>query len=232
MLEVCTDLSRDFRRRVVDVGIPSGSLLRGRKKTSLLREFLGDARIETMTAPCSIVAADLISGREVVLSRGPLWQALDATTAIPTIFPTVPYENWELVDGWVVNPFPSDVLHRAGAEVIVGIVPSQDDQAGAKARPASRPRSRLSRWLDPRRLIDPAGIVRVAMRSMDVGARERTLANLSLADVCVRPTLTGLSTTDVNKLEQIVAAGETAAEAALPALRQALSRRIRPHEDL
>jgi hypothetical protein len=48
------------------------------------------------------------------------------------------------------------------------------------------------------------------------------MANLALTDVCVQPVLGGYSTTDVQKLPAILAAGEAAAESALPAIRAAL----------
>ena len=78
------------------------------------------------------------------------------------------------------------------------------------------------RFLDPRTLIDPVGMVRVAKQATDVGARESTMANLALTDVCVQPPLGAYSTTDVQKLPAILDAGEAAAEAALPAIHAAL----------
>jgi hypothetical protein len=78
------------------------------------------------------------------------------------------------------------------------------------------------RFLDPRTLIDPVGMVRVAMQAMDVGARERTTANLALTDICVQPALGAYATTDVQKLPAILEAGEAAAEAALPGIHAAL----------
>ena len=48
------------------------------------------------------------------------------------------------------------------------------------------------------------------------------MANLALTDVCVQPGLGSYSTTDVRKLPAIIAAGEAAAESALPAIRAAL----------
>ena len=76
--------------------------------------------------------------------------------------------------------------------------------------------------LEPADLIDPMGMVRVQMQAMDVGARERTMANLALVDVCVQPALGAYSTTDVQNLPAILAAGEAAAETALPAIHAAL----------
>lgn len=222
VFDACRDLTGNFRRRVLDFGIPSGSLLRGRKKRDTLRSFVGDHDLSDLPVPLRVVAADLVTGREVVLERGPLWEALDATTAIPTVFPPVVIGERVLVDGWVVNPFPCDVLRRAGANVIIGVEPSAADDREQRLHRPKRPRSSWRRWLDPRRLIDPAGIVRVAMRAMDVGARERMLANLGLADVCVQPRLAAYSITDVQKFDEIVSAGELAARESMSAIFRSL----------
>jgi NTE family protein len=218
MLDFCQTLRRNFRRLLLDFGVPSGSLLRGRKKQALLLRQTGTCDITELPVPFWTVAADLVTGSEAVLSSGPLWQALDATTAIPTIFPAVAVGERMLIDGWVINPFPADVLRREGADVVIGIEPCVAN--GSVAQRPWRSKRRRSWWrlFDPRRLIDPAGIVRVAMRAIDVGAREHILDNLTLADVCVQPALGAYSTTDLTKLTEIVAAGEAAAEQALPAI--------------
>jgi len=127
----------------------------------------------------------------------------------------VSLEERQLVDGWVVNPLPADVLRQNGADMVIAVDPNVAD--GRKPRPHAGHRRRAwwKRFLSPQTLIDPVGMVRVTMQAMDVGARERTMANLSLVDVCVQPALGGYSTTDVQKLPAILAAGEAAAEAAL-----------------
>ena len=178
--ERALDLGRrvrdNFRGMLLDFGVPSGSLLRGDKKRRLFERETAGCEIRSLPVPFAVVAADLVSGREVVLNEGPLYQALDATTAIPTVFPPVVSGDRVLVDGWVVNPFPSDIVRRAGADIVIGVDPNVGDEVRPPRPATQRRRGRWRRWLDPRRLIDPAGIVRVAMRAMDVGARERALA--------------------------------------------------------
>jgi hypothetical protein len=64
------------------------------------------------------------------------------------------------------------------------------------------------------------------MRAMEVAARERTLVNLALADVCVQPDLVAYSVADVGRLPEIMERGEAAAEQALPLIRKALRRPV------
>ena len=214
----------DIRRTLLDFGLPEVSLLRGEKKRAAIREQVGERDIRDLELPFWTVAADLVSGREVVLGSGPLWQALDATSAIPGIFPPVVAGERLLIDGWVVNPIPVDVLRRQGADVVVAV----DVAAGVDptlkvdiASPTAAAAGGLQRLRQ--RLANPA-IVRLVMRAMEVAARERTLANLVLADAFVQPDLVAYSVADVSRLPEIVERGEAAAERALPVIRRALRR--------
>jgi len=161
-----------------------------------------------------------------VLGSGPLWQALDATSAIPGIFPPVAAGERLLIDGWVVNPIPVDVLRRQGADVVVAVDVAAGVDPTLKVDVASPPVAAAGGFQRLRqRLANPA-IVRLVMRAMEVAARERTLANLALADACVQPDLVAYSVADFSRLPEIVERGEAAAEQALPAIRRALRRPV------
>src|SRR5262249_56545989 len=103
-------------------------------------------RFEDLDVPLWIVAADLVLQREFVFDHGDLGAALDATSAIPAIFPVVPLEERQLVDGWVVNPLPADVLRRKGADVVIALGPNVAD--GRQPRPHGGRRRRAA-WGRP-----------------------------------------------------------------------------------
>ena len=215
-------LARNFGRLLLDFGFPEIALFRGEKKRTLLRRQTGEVDIQDLPIPFWTVAADLASGREVVFSSGPLWQALDATSAIPAVFPPVVAGDRVLVDGWIVNPLPADVLRRAGADKIIAIdTYAQTEPLVLLEAPISSTGPggwlrRLRRWLT-----NPT-IALIALRSLEVGARERTLANLALVDASVHPDVGAFSSTDFGSFTEIVERGERAAEAALPAIREAI----------
>lgn len=56
--------------------------------------------------PLRVVTADLDTGEEVVITRGPLKPALLASSALPGVFPIVHHDGRRLVDGGVVNTVP------------------------------------------------------------------------------------------------------------------------------
>ena len=86
-----------------------------------LRELYGDARIEELDLPLAINAADLNTGEVVVLREGPLVDAVMASSAIPGIFPPVPWGGRLLVDGDVVEKVPVTAAQTLGQGVVVGV---------------------------------------------------------------------------------------------------------------
>lgn len=71
--------------------------------------------------PFACVAADMVSGKEVVLDRGILPLAMRASMAIPGAFAPVKREGMVLVDGGISNNFPVDVVKDMGAEITIGV---------------------------------------------------------------------------------------------------------------
>ncbi len=74
-----------------------------------------------LPVPFRCVAADLISGEEVVLEKGSLVKAIRASMSIPTIFNPVEYGDSLLVDGGVINNYPVDVAKEMGADIVIGL---------------------------------------------------------------------------------------------------------------
>lgn len=74
-----------------------------------------------MPIPFACVATDLVTGDEVVLRSGVMPTAMRASMAIPGVFAPVQIDDKILVDGGLVNNFPADVLRDMGADIIIGI---------------------------------------------------------------------------------------------------------------
>ena len=83
-----------------------GGLIKGDRIIGRLRELIGDVAIENLPIPYTAVAVDIIAQREVWFSRGPLFDAIRASIAIPTVFRPHHYESRVLVDGGLLNPVP------------------------------------------------------------------------------------------------------------------------------
>ncbi len=85
----------------------------------LLEAHLPYRQLEDAAVPIHVVATDLRSGDEVVLSKGPVVEAVLASAAIPGIFPSVHVDGRELVDGGVSNNTPISTAMTLGADRII-----------------------------------------------------------------------------------------------------------------
>ena len=74
-----------------------------------------------MRALKELVPADLLTGREVVLDRGGLYDAIRASISIPSVFRPVRRGNQVLVDGGTVNPLPLNRVRREPGDVLVAV---------------------------------------------------------------------------------------------------------------
>lgn len=85
----------------------------------LLERHLGYRRLEDAAVPVHVVATDRLLGAEVVISSGPVVDAVLASTAIPGVFPPVTIDGRELIDGGVANNTPISTAIRLGARRLV-----------------------------------------------------------------------------------------------------------------
>ena len=74
--------------------------------------------LEELDVPVHVVAADVQSGEELRLSRGPVLDAVFASTAIPGVLPPVQWEGRALMDGGVANNTPISHAVELGAQRI------------------------------------------------------------------------------------------------------------------
>ncbi len=81
----------------------------------LLEQHLPYRTIEQARVPLHIVATDQQLGTEVLISSGPVIDAVLASTAIPGVFPPVRIDGRELIDGGVCANTPIAAAIRLGA---------------------------------------------------------------------------------------------------------------------
>lgn len=80
----------------------------------------GDIEFDQLELPLTVVCTDLDSGAVVALRRGPVVDALLATTAFPIVTPPMAIGDRYLVDGSLVSGVPiSELLTAKAASVVV-----------------------------------------------------------------------------------------------------------------
>lgn len=127
---VSVEEKSEFQRYLAGIGIKDGkptsvgSLLNDQN----LREYLSELTFpvynvkdfDNLPIPFRAMATDLVQGKEIILSKGSLAFAMRASMSLPAVFKPMPYDNTILVDGGVMNNFPTDVAKQMGADIIIG----------------------------------------------------------------------------------------------------------------
>lgn len=96
----------------------------------ILERHLAYRHFSDTAIPLHVICAELITGREVVLSQGPIIEAIIASAAIPGVFPPVRVAGESLVDGAVAARTPIAIAQRLGARRLI-VLPCGFACAGA-----------------------------------------------------------------------------------------------------
>jgi len=102
---VCALQRRDIVR-LLDWSFGGQALFKGERIIEVLRELVGERDIEELPIGFTAVAAELLRGREVWLNRGPLFDAIRASIAMPSVFAPVRRGGRLFVDGGLIDPVP------------------------------------------------------------------------------------------------------------------------------
>ncbi len=142
--------------------------------------------------PFACVATDIVDGSERVFESGVLPTAMRASMAIPGFFTPVYLDGAVLVDGGLVNNFPTDVARAMGAQVIIGV----DVQSGLRTKDDLSNAAQVARQ-----------IVELNMQQQDYTAK------VADADVYVKVDVEGYSSQSFNlpALDSLIRRGYSSA---------------------
>lgn len=92
--------------QLLDLSFSSAGLFKGERVIEQLKALIGDCDIEDLPLSFTAVATDIEQQKEVWLTKGPLFDALRASIAVPTVFTPYKIDGRQLLDGGMINPLP------------------------------------------------------------------------------------------------------------------------------
>jgi NTE family protein len=194
--------------------------------TKWLEELLGDLTYEKLKLPCSVVAVDIKSAREVILNHGCVVDAILATGAVPAIFPPQQIGEHQLVDGAVLDPVPVSVARSMAPNlpvvaVVLSPLLSQERDLLSLRFPSRIPTPIVERLFRLRL----AQALNIYLQATDIGSRMLTELRLKLdaPEVIVRPDVEGIGLLDKVDVHKVIKMGEEAMDAAMPELKRTTS---------
>lgn len=153
---------------------------------------------DNLRIPFRAVATDLVSGKLVVLKKGNLAEAINASSSIPLLFVPVDYDSMLLVDGGMRSNLPVDVARKEGCDIVIAV-------------DVTSPLRKKNEINAPWEIVDQGTTI--------MGELERSLERKK-ADILISPNLHGRRNDDYFHLEQLVEIGLQSTEKKLPELRK------------
>lgn len=170
----------------------------------------GCTDFKSLKIPFSCVAADIRSGKEVILHEGRLARAMRASMAIPGVFKPVEINEQRLVDGGMLNNLPVDVCRQMGAEIVIAVDLQQNEQK-------PRHQTDLSALQALADLVGMGGILNWITNRPDI---EKYNRNRQSADIYIHPSLPDADVTSFGnkKAARMIQRGVDAASKQVPRL--------------
>jgi NTE family protein len=106
--------------------VMSQTLIAEKTYSEIMNALIPECNIEDLPIPFAAVAMDLFNGDEIVLTRGPLREAVSASAAIPGILPAVGINGRTLADGGWVDNVPVEPAIALGAHFVIAVDASTD----------------------------------------------------------------------------------------------------------
>lgn len=97
-------------RDVLDLDLANGGLIDPTGFIDFLAERTEARSFSDLRLPLEVIATDYWSGRTVTIDSGNLFEAVQASMAVPGLFSPVPRGDQLLIDGGTSNPLPFDLL--------------------------------------------------------------------------------------------------------------------------
>ncbi len=112
--------SKSSLLKIIDIST-NGGIIEGRKLRKFLQQYFKRKTFKDVQIPLRIVATDLNTLKPVILNKGEIAKAILASIAAPPVLSPEIIDGKYLSDGGLVNPLPSDVVRKMGAEVVIAV---------------------------------------------------------------------------------------------------------------
>ena len=120
-------IDRKKMLELTDFSFSINHLVKGNRIIEAIMDFVPDIAIEELPIPYCAVATDLKAGREVVIDKGSLFEAIRASISLPSFYEPVQRDDMILIDGGVINPIPLNRVKRNAGDILVGVDVSGHD---------------------------------------------------------------------------------------------------------
>jgi NTE family protein len=187
---------------VASFGLPRMGLLNFDRAIQWIDDLLVDRpnTFDRLAIPFAAVAADIMRGELIVINQGKLSAALRASASVPGIFTPTRLGDRLLVDGGTLNNLPVSVARRLGADYVIAVDLLPPGTVSGK---------------------EPGNVMELVLTAIYMLMRS-THNEGAEADRVILPDIGQFSLFDLGHSVDLIEAGRTAAQLAIPNIKQDL----------
>ena len=212
---------------LTDFSLSLNHIVKGTRIIKAIMEFVPDMPIEDLPIPYCAVATDWKAGREVVIDKGSLFEAIRASISLPSFYEPVRRDDMILIDGGVVNPIPMNRVKRQPGDILVGVDVSGHDYKAQwekqqkQAEKHKHDKSLKAKLLD---MIIPDNLefnyYTLLSRTSSIMIRQNSIlmAQLTKPDILIDIQMSRYGSFDYDKSEKLITIGRNKTRKALTAL--------------
>ena len=214
---------------LTDFSLSLNHIVKGTRIIKAIMEFVPDVLIEDLPIPYCAVATDWISGHEVVIDKGSLFEAIRASISLPSFYEPVRRDGMILIDGGVVNPIPMNRVKRHDGDLLVGVDVSGHDYKAQwekqqrQTEIQKHDKSLKAKLLD---MITPDNIefnyYTLLSRTSSIMIRQNSIlmTQLTKPDILIDIQMSRYGGFDYDKSERLIAIGHNKTKQAICAVRR------------
>ena len=205
-----------------DYHLPVVGLVKGHRVDNRLAENFADIKIESLEIPFFAVSTNLTHGSIHIHNQGNLTHALRASIALPGILPPIVEGENILVDGGVLNNFPTDVMKDLHRGKIIGVDVTQADR-GLNPEDFVNPPG-FFKWTLKNGFSTPPPIAALLMRAATVSLNPMDATQHT--DMLITPDIEDIELRDWKAYDEVVERGYISTKKALSQLTGPLARTL------
>jgi len=183
------ELEKIIEESIVNIPPLIKSFFTRKRSEGLFGDLVPKINIEDLKIPFAAISCDILSGKEIIFTKGSLRTAIHGSFTVPGIWQALEYDEMYLMDGGTIDNVPVNVARKLGAKKIIAVDVRPDLQT------TKTPKTRFDMF----------------KRVLDIQQYYLAQNQIDSADVSIRPELGPIPWADFRTAKACIALGEKAA---------------------
>ncbi|HPN88403.1 MAG TPA: patatin-like phospholipase family protein [Candidatus Omnitrophota bacterium] len=236
-------VAREFEKKMnmiklLDPVFPISGFIGGRAIQQWLKKYLSQKTFYSLKIPLKVVAYDLVHRKDMIIENGSLVEAVRRSISIPGVIEPIKEKDKVIIDGGVLNPLPTNVLVDKGIQRIIAVNVLQSPEDVSKGVSLIEQKEKMKEQIPFRQapleyikyrilkrirmIFNPtlSDIIVQTLQSTEYVIAEQSAKQ---AQVAIHPNLVGIDWYELDRVNELIKAGQEAAKVVLPKMKKLIT---------